>query len=152
MPLSSSTMKPKRKPRSVSTGLSMFGKISTQAMYSRRSPRVRATCTYSSASMFTAMLRAMRNAPGVKLNTAVQISKVTEEPKAETMISASILLGIEMKASIRRLISSSSHFGDTTDNNAQLVPRLLANTAATNARPTVNRAPTRIRLSMSRPR
>ncbi|MNQ74953.1 hypothetical protein D3C85_897260 [compost metagenome] len=88
----------------------------------------------------------------MKLNTAVQISKVTEEPKAETMISASILLGIEMKASIRRLISSSSHFGDTTDNNAQLVPRLLANTAATNARPTVNRAPTRIRLSMSRPR
>ncbi|MNN91344.1 hypothetical protein D3C81_2094490 [compost metagenome] len=65
MPLSSSTMKPKRKPRSVNTGLSMFGRISTQAMYSRRSPRVRATCTYSRASMFTAMLRAMRNAPGV---------------------------------------------------------------------------------------
>ncbi|MNL66619.1 hypothetical protein D3C87_1911130 [compost metagenome] len=68
------------------------------------------------------------------------------------MIRASILLGIEMKASIRRLITSSSHFGDTTDSKAQPVPKPLASTAATNARPTVNRAPTRMRLSMSRPR
>ncbi len=68
------------------------------------------------------------------------------------MISASILLGIEMNASIRRLMISSSHFGATTDNSAQSVPMPLASTAEISARPTVKRAPTSTRLSMSRPR
>ncbi len=68
------------------------------------------------------------------------------------MISASILLGIEIKASMMRLMISSSHLGETTDNSAHPVPKVLASNAATSASPTVNRAPTITRLSMSRPR
>ncbi|KPZ01284.1 hypothetical protein ALO94_201072 [Pseudomonas syringae pv. spinaceae] len=68
------------------------------------------------------------------------------------MISASILLGIEIKASIRRLMISSSHLGATTDSSAHRVPIPLASTAEISARPTVNFAPTSTRLSMSRPR
>lgn len=76
----------------------------------------------------------------------------SDGPNAATITSAKILLGSEINVSIARLSSWSVQPPLTAESSASAVPVVLARTAASSARPIVNRVPCSSRLSTSRPR
>ena len=113
-------MNTSRRPKSVASGIAMFGRISLRMIHPSPSPRPRAASTKSLTITSRASERAMRNTTVAKMHPAVTMRMGMVLPIAAMTTSPNMMLGIEMNASLKR----ESPVSSLTPPTAAAMPRV----------------------------
>ncbi len=144
--------KVKRIPNSAARGASVLGRISRTVIHHKLSPRERATSTKSITEISIAKARDNRNTRVESIIATVAIMIIKEVPSADITISARMIEGNAINASLIRLINPSIQRPLIAAINPRITPREKDNRVTSSARPIVIRAPYKRRENTSRPR